>query len=174
MDQSNGTRPRDRRGGRPTKLTKDVRRRILRAIRAGSYLEPACVAAGVGYSTYREWVRRFPKFRAAVERAQAVAEVRLVGLWRDAAVKDWKAAKELLARRHPDRWSTEARVTVAHEEDELEPLIQSREDAHAAMRLLIIKQRERMERERQERERRAAGWDAPAGESRPDHENGAG
>src|SRR5215467_9669155 len=117
MDPSNGSRSGDSRGGRPTKLTKDVRRRILRAIRAGSYLEPACVAAGVGYSTFRAWQKKFPKFREAVERAQAVAEVRLVGLWREQCPKDWRAAKELLARRHPERWSAEARVAVRDEEE---------------------------------------------------------
>jgi hypothetical protein len=56
-----------------------VRKSILRAIRAGSYIEPACAAAGVGYSTYREWVNRYPEFAEAVERAQAGAEVGLVG-----------------------------------------------------------------------------------------------
>jgi len=142
-----------RRIGRPSKFTPLVRRRILKAIRRGNHFHIACAAAGIGYSTFREWCNRFPEFAEAVERAQAQAERRLVSLWAHAATTDWRAAKELLARRHPDRWGPKAEVTVTEGPANPPDLEFDRLDAKAAMRLLR-RERERVEQE--EREKREA------------------
>jgi hypothetical protein len=72
----------------------------------------------------------------------AVAEVRLVRLWRTQAAKDWRAAKELLIRRHPERWDT----NNVHHSDPPSPAIDlTRDDARLIMEML------REERERQKK-----------------------
>lgn len=78
--------------GRPTKLTAAVQERIVGALRAGNYIEPACQAAGVSASTHFRWMARgererkgiYWEYAQAVRRAQAEAEVEAVGLLREA------------------------------------------------------------------------------------------
>ena len=43
---------------RPTKLTVEVRDRIVAAIRAGNYPEAAAQAAGISPSTFYRWLGR--------------------------------------------------------------------------------------------------------------------
>jgi len=109
---------------RPTKLTPALQEEIVRAIRGGSYPEIAAVYAGVDRSTYYRWMERgdpegtrpadriYRVFRAAVEQAQAAAEIRLVALISRAAEHDWRAGAHLLARQHPSRWSARAQQEV--------------------------------------------------------------
>lgn len=51
--------------------------------------------------------RRYVEFLAAVEKAEIEAEIRMATQWSLAAAKDWRAAKEFLARRYPERWGTQ-------------------------------------------------------------------
>jgi transposase len=97
--------------GRATKLTTEVRDKILHAIRQGNY---ACVAAqyaGIGESTFYLWLQRgargerpYVEFLEAVKGAEAEAEVKLVELVRLSAVDNWQAAMTTLERRYPERW----------------------------------------------------------------------
>lgn len=41
---------------------------------------------------------------AEVEKAESENHVQLVIMWKKAAQEDWRAAKEMLARRHPEQW----------------------------------------------------------------------
>lgn len=41
--------------GRPSKLTKDVQKKIESAIAGGNYYEAACRYAGIDYQTFRNW-----------------------------------------------------------------------------------------------------------------------
>jgi transposase len=99
-------------GGRPVELTQAVQDRVCNAIKGGNYYEAACEAAGIGYSTFRRWMISGEKqkkgpFRAfweAVRKAEAEAEVLLVLQWQAKTPEDWRAARDLLARRFPDRW----------------------------------------------------------------------
>jgi transposase len=101
------------RGGRPSKLTPEVKKRLLDAIRAGNYFEPACVYAGITYRTFRNWMERgeeaksgeYFQFFHEVTRAEAEAEARMVAQWQAQVPNDWRAAKDFLARRYPDRWA---------------------------------------------------------------------
>ncbi len=82
---------------RPTKLTPELQETILRYLRHGSYVETASAAAGINKSTFYDWLRRasrerarlrqpgsrecaaevpFLEFSNAVEKAQAIAEIR--------------------------------------------------------------------------------------------------
>lgn len=116
--------------GRPTKLTPDVHERIVAAVRAGNYWHVAAEYAGVGERTLAEWRARGAEIDEDVQRisdaggevwlsdweiavwnlhcdlmkADAEMEVRIVTQWANQVGDDWRAGKELLARRHPDRW----------------------------------------------------------------------
>ena len=43
--------------GRPSKFL-SVKDKIIEAIRRGNYYEPACKAAGIDYSTFRDWMKK--------------------------------------------------------------------------------------------------------------------
>ena len=100
--------------GRPAKLTEEVEKRICDAVRAGSYLSVAARSAGVAESTVYEWLRearqegadeRLVAFASALDKAEADGEVHAVSVVRrEIARGNVRAAFELLARRHPERW----------------------------------------------------------------------
>jgi hypothetical protein len=104
-----------RKVGRPTKFTPERQEQILRGIRAGNYVETAALAAGIGTSTFYEWVERFPDFAEAVQKARAEAETRYVAVIENAATTSWQAAAWWLERSAPSRWG---RRTHAHDLDE--------------------------------------------------------
>ena len=108
--------------GRPTKLTPEVRDRIIEALRAGNYQDAAAAYAGIGPATFYRWMERgraadaepdYREFREAVERARAEAEVRNVALvQRSAADGTWQAAAWFLERSYPSRWGRRERHEV--------------------------------------------------------------
>ena len=70
-------------GGRPTKLTPALQKRIVQAIRRGCYVETAAALAGVHKDTFYSWLKKGAKdegekvyrdFNAAVEKALAESE----------------------------------------------------------------------------------------------------
>lgn len=103
---------------------------LLASIRAGNYVTVACRMAGIGERTFYDWrayalnigkrideaeeqgleveltdeETEYLTWWKEVQLAEAEAEVRLVTQWASAASTDWRAARDLLARRHPDRW----------------------------------------------------------------------
>lgn len=97
---------------RPSKLTPEVIKRLTEAIRAGNYYEAACGYAGIGYSTFRAWMVRGEKaksgkyweFVEAITRAEYEAEVRMVAQWQKHMPEDYRAIRDFLERRYPDRW----------------------------------------------------------------------
>jgi transposase len=107
-------------GGRPTKLTPEVQSRIVEAIQAGNYYEAACGYAGVHYATFRRWIQRgekaksgrYREFYEAVTRAETNAEVRMVAQWQKHMPEDYRAIRDFLERRHPQRWGK--RMEVDH------------------------------------------------------------
>ena len=96
--------------GRPTKRTADVQQRLLKAIAAGNYYEAACNAAGITFETFNEWRKAFPDFSEAVMKAEALAEMEIVARWRDDIPGNWQAARDFLARRHPERWANKEKL----------------------------------------------------------------
>lgn len=111
----------DRKGGRPTRLTVDTHNTIVTAIRAGNYYQAAVSAAGIHYTTFLKWMRRgqeesnsiYGKFFNDVTRAEAEAEVRMVAQWQGQIPQDWRAARDFLARRHPERWGPKSYLDAA-------------------------------------------------------------
>lgn len=163
-----------RRVGRPWKINPQRVKAIIDAIAGGNYGYVAAEWAGVGTSTYHEWLQkgadiiaraqadglfdddRFDTWLAGrpdlagnpdtgtpeapyyvalrhylehsgydpvecllaelaegVTRAERQAEVRLVANWSAQAAQDWRAARDLLARRHPDRWKEHTATEVS-------------------------------------------------------------
>lgn len=96
------------------KLTPALIKKIVGYQRAGAYVETAAAAAGISKQTLYTWLRRavdeneedpiFAKFAAAVEEAQALAEVRDIALIGKAAETQWQAAAWRLERKSPERW----------------------------------------------------------------------
>ena len=108
--------------GPKTKLTEEVRQRIIGALRTGNYRLTACAWAGVSYRAFAEWMQRgkehpdteHGEFRRAVMEAEKAAEIRAVGLVMRAAEHDPEHAEWWLTHRYPERWS-EKRITQKHE-----------------------------------------------------------
>ena len=107
--------------GRPSKLTPEVTKRLTEAIRAGNYYEAACGYAGIGYSTFRAWMvkgekaksGKYREFVEAITRAEYEAEVRMVALWQKHMPEDYRAIRDFLERRYPDRWGRK-RLDIEH------------------------------------------------------------
>ena len=116
--------------GRPVKLTPEVQEDICAAIRAGNYIEPSAIRAGVSKSTLYSWLKKgkteadrvdravsvgrrakvtaklkpYVDFLDAVKKAEAEAEARDVAIISKAAITQWQAAAWRLERKHYDRW----------------------------------------------------------------------
>lgn len=97
---------------RPPKLNPELQERIVAALVAGNYVEPACRASGISPSTYYRWLERgeaeeeglYRAFAEAVWKAEAAAEMSALRVIRGAMVEDWRAALAFLERRHAQRW----------------------------------------------------------------------
>lgn len=111
---------------RPSKLTPEIQKKIIEAVKAGNYYEAACAYAGVSYSTLRGWIvkgekaksGKYLKFLEAVRQAEAEAEARIVLQWQKAMPEDWRAAQAFLERRYPERWGKkETRIFEGGDKD---------------------------------------------------------
>lgn len=123
-------------GGRNTKLTEEVADELAGLISAGIYMRQACEVVGVSEATIYNWMARgstevlrlendpkakpiakekpFVDFFRKMKRAENASEVRAVSTWqKEIREGDWRAAKEFLARRFPDRWSPRLELTGA-------------------------------------------------------------
>lgn len=116
---------------RPVKLDEKRRERLLEALRAGNYMETACAYAGVGKSTFYNYLSQARDARSkegdlteheewlvelldAVEKARADAEVRNVHLIQHAAQGGtWQAAAWFLERSMPGKWARREKVEMS-------------------------------------------------------------
>ena len=115
--------------GRPTLLTPERQEIIIETLRGGGYAEAAIKRAGIGHSTYYEWLQKgeagdqpYADFADAVKKAEADAETRAVATVlavafgapaqydaqgnqiREEEKRNWQAAMTYLERRYADRW----------------------------------------------------------------------
>jgi len=107
---------------RPAKLTPEVQRLIVEAVKAGNYMETAAQYANIGVSTFYRWMAegegsKAPKkqreFREAVMQARAQAEVRNVTLIQQAANDgSWQAASWFLERSFQNKWGRTGKVEL--------------------------------------------------------------
>lgn len=120
--------------GRPTELKPAVKRKFVKALRDGNYIETAAAMAGISTKTVYNWMRRgsreenrleenprarpkkeeapFLDFLQAVTRAQAEAEAAAVQAIIQAEAEDWRAAAWRLERKFPDRWGRKDRLAA--------------------------------------------------------------
>lgn len=105
---------------RPTKLTPKLQERIVGYVRAGAYVETAAAAAGIAKDTLYAWLRRgaaaespYDAFAAAVEEAQAMAEMRDLALIGKAAESEWTAAAWRLERKYPDKYGRRTKTELS-------------------------------------------------------------
>ncbi len=106
--------------GRRTKLTPEVREKIVSAIRAGNYANVAAEYAGIGERTFYRWLQLgqeanrgiHRQFWQAVKKAEREAEVRAVAILQRHMEDNWQAAMTFLERKHPDRWGRKDRLRV--------------------------------------------------------------
>ncbi len=110
---------------RPSKLTKEVREKICRAIKAGNYPGVAAKSAGISEPTFYRWMEEgrasesgpHREFYDAVERAEAESEALAVAWISKAMPVEWRAAMAVLERRFGERWARRDRPDSAvHEE----------------------------------------------------------
>jgi hypothetical protein len=104
---------------RPTKLTPEVQETICKAIRIGATYQAAAEAAGVGYSTFNAWMKyeqpKYQKFREAVERANADAQLDLLAKVQTFGDKDWRANTWILEHRFKQDYGQTVDVTTKGE-----------------------------------------------------------
>lgn len=102
-----------RKRGRPSKLTPEVQKKIVKALKAGNYRSIAAKFAGVSYESLVTWYGRgrdaraghFREFYDAVVAAETAAEMDMVAIITRYAKADPKHAKWFLSHRHRDRWA---------------------------------------------------------------------
>jgi hypothetical protein len=108
--------------GRPSKLTPEVKETIIQALRAGNYAETAARVAGIGPSTFFLWKQKgeageqpYADFLEAIAAAEAVAESRAVAIIANAMLQDAKHAEWFLERKLQKRWGRHDRTEVVGE-----------------------------------------------------------
>ena len=103
-----------KKGGRPSKLTPELRKGFVTTIKLGNFIRTACALWGINESTYYDWMKRgkvatrrdrYKIFYEEVTRAHAIAEARLVINITSQAEEHWGAAAWWLERRYPQRWA---------------------------------------------------------------------
>ncbi len=121
--------------GRPTRLTKAVREKIIKGIRLGLTYDRAAQLAGIHKSTFYMWKRKglqkkaplYIKFIDELKKAEVEGEAAAIShIVKAAQEGTWTAAAWLLERRFPDRWARIQKLEITWR-TEIITLIQSRE-----------------------------------------------
>ena len=121
---------------KPLSYTPEVHEELVGYLSEGNSLETACVLAGVTPRTCRDWLLRGKKAVMAseseskpipkkiawaadlyrdVEASQAEFKASELGKWRLNGCNDWKASRDLLARRYPREFGERINLTVDEE-----------------------------------------------------------
>lgn len=108
-----------RKRGRPSKLTEENQRELVKLIKAGNYLETATAFVGLHPDTVREWLRvgrrqskgKYHDFSVAIQRAEAFAESSALLRIRKAGEMAWQAEAWYLERKFPSKWGRWDRVS---------------------------------------------------------------
>jgi len=106
--------------GRPTKLTKQLKDRLFKALKDGVSYDTACEFAGISPSTFYRWVNEgerdkennhrteFSEFLEDLKKANASVEINLI----QQVAKDpsWQSKAWILERRFRDKWGRKEKV----------------------------------------------------------------
>ena len=104
---------------RPTKLTPELQGSFLDGLALGLTHKLAAQRAGLGESTFYQWIAKgkeassglYRDFADEVMRAEGEAAGRLLGQITLHASADWRAAAWILERRHPDDYGKRTELT---------------------------------------------------------------
>ena len=110
---------------RPSKLTPEVKQRLVDAVKAGNHITRACEYAGISKMTYYRWKAKASTARSGeyfdlmqeLEEAESQAQIRMVAQWQAQIPNDWRAAREFLARRFPDEGSSLEKREISGDSD---------------------------------------------------------
>lgn len=120
-----------RKRGRPPKFNAERADTIVKAVRAGNYIETAAGLAGVDKKTVYAWLRAgaraerknaYTAFLHAVKEAMAYAEARDLQGIAEASVTDWRARAWRLERRFGRRWAQRQKVEARLEGNAKRPI----------------------------------------------------
>jgi hypothetical protein len=105
------------------KLNEQLLETFVRLVMAGNYFSAACKAVGISQGTFRRWMELgraslddkdiYRQFFLRVQEAEAYAEVYAVKSWRTHFSRDYRASRDFLARRYPERWGMQQKITLA-------------------------------------------------------------
>lgn len=137
--------------GRPSKLTDELQEKLCDRLRQGNYYEAACGAVGIEYQTFRNWMQRgeqaksgkYFEFFEAVTRAEYEAEARMVEMWQAQMPEDWRAARDFLARRYPERWLNRERLEHSGPDGGAIEISAARQELDARLDSLAERRREK-------------------------------
>lgn len=103
--------------GAPTKLTPELQQEIVGYLASGCYIETACAVAGIGKTSYYDWLKRgeageepYAGFLNAVREAEHRAELRAIAIIHKAGEEDPKHLEWWLERKFADRWARNDKV----------------------------------------------------------------
>lgn len=106
---------------KPSALTEEIRAKLLKYIEEGSYLDPACLAAGTTRQTLEYWqklhesgdekAKAYSDFFASLARARGKAEIESLTRVRNGE-PGWQGAGWFLERRYRKRWGKQEKVDV--------------------------------------------------------------
>jgi hypothetical protein len=103
------------------KLTPELKDKIVKAVRAGNYIETAAAWAGIHKDTFYDWFHKgqasraglYREFADELEIAWAESEVRDLQTISMAAAENWAAAAWRLERKFPTRWGRKDRMELS-------------------------------------------------------------
>ena len=87
--------------GRPSKYNDEIVERLCAAIGDGMPIRGACVVAGIGVTTLKEWRERYPDLEERIADAREHARLQGLQAIKAAGDKDWRAWAEWLKLTHP-------------------------------------------------------------------------
>jgi hypothetical protein len=113
---------------------------MVKAIEMGNYAHVASEYAGISKSTHYNWLKLgeqgqepYVEYLDAIKKAEAIAQVRNVGIIQEAAIKTWTAAAWFLERKHYSEWGRRDRNQIELTGRDGAPIEISNIDAKAAL-----------------------------------------
>ena len=87
--------------GRPSKYNDEIVERLCAAIGDGMPIRGACVVAGIGVTTLKEWREKYANLEERIADAREHARLKGLQAIKAAGDKDWRAWAEWLKLTHP-------------------------------------------------------------------------
>jgi hypothetical protein len=87
--------------GRPTKFNEETVERLCAAMADGMPIRGACVVAGIGVTTLKEWREKYPDLEERIADAREHARLKALQGIKGAGERDWRAHAEWLRLTFP-------------------------------------------------------------------------